>query len=707
VEVRKDSLKLKIAISAKGLLLFLTLFLLLPGACLAQKKTKLEKSYRQWLEQDVVYIVTKEERDDFMKLPSDAARDKFIADFWEVRNPNPGSPSNEYKDEIYRRITFANARFGPGSGVEGWRTDRGRTYITLGEPQQKEVFRNAANLYPLEIWFYGGSTPSLPRAFYVLFYQRDGGGDYRYYSPYLDGPDKLVTGVEAINSPTTALHLILGSVGSEVAKISLSLLPDEPVDLSDPRPSLQSDILLQKIRGLANLPENRAEILRRRMSRESVSAHMIVQGRNLEIVTLPVRDSRGLTRLDYAIRLHNPSDLALAVEDGGRYKYAVEVRIRVFSAENRLLFTQQKSVSDSIDKQRFDAIKDHAFGYQGSLPLPPGKFRLDIQVTDWNKKISFQTEREVTVPVPAQNGFLIPGILLFSRAEEVQDSFLRGVLPFTMGGVRFTPLAGAPASVNPDDPLQLVYQIWGAAKDPKSYAGEKLEVQYSVGRPAATGSAQTVKDEVDLEQFDATGTLVSGKKLTLSDKSVGSYMLTATTVDSSTKDKAYATTTYRALGEGAPPPPWEVDQPELAKDIENGVVDQQRGLCLLAVGHADEGRRWLRNALRLNKDNDPAREALVGEYYSKQAFTAVVALYNDAGVTESTDSQTIVRVANSLQRTGESQKAISLLQSALDTRAQDGSLYLGLSDIYKQQGNASKAAELQKQGLSFIGGKSN
>ncbi len=97
----------------------------------------------------------------------------------------------------------------------------------------------------------------------------------------------------------------------------------------------------------------------------------------------------------------------------------------------------------------------------------------------------------------------------------------------------------------------------------------------------------------------------------------------------------------------------------------------------------------------------------MAEYYSKQAYTAVVALYNDAGVTESTDSQTIVRVANSLQRTGEGQKAISLLQSALDTRAQDGSLYLGLSDVYKQQGNASKAAELEKQGQSFINGKSN
>ena len=707
VEVPKILLKLHRLTSARGFLLMIVLSLALPGVCIAQKKNKLEKSYREWLEQDVVYIITKEEHDDFLKLPTDAARDKFIADFWELRNPNPGSPSNEYKDEIYRRISFANARFGVGSGLEGWRTDRGRTYITLGEPQQKEVYRNAANLYPLEIWFYGGSNPSLPRAFYVLFYQRDGGGDYRYYSPYLDGPDKLVTGVEAINSPTAALHLILSSVGSEVARISLSLLPDEPVDLSDPRPSLQSDILLQKIKGLANLPENRSEILGRRMSHESVSARMIVQGRNLDIVTLPVRDSRGLTRLDYAIRLHNASDLSLAVEDGGRYKYAVEVRIRVFSPDNRLLFTQQKSVSDSIDKPRFDAIKDHAFGYQGTLPLPPGKFRLDFQVTDWAKKVSFQSEREVTVPTPNANGIVIPGILLFSSAQEVQDPFLRGVLPFTMAGVRFTPLAGAPPSINPEVPLQLVYQIWAPPTDPSSYAGKKLEVQYSLGRPAATGTAQTVRDEVNLEQFDATGTLVNGKKLVLNDKSVGNYMLTATTAESGTGQKAYATASYRSVGEGAPEPPWEVDEPEISKDVENGIVDQQRGLCLLAQGHSDEGRKWLRTALHLGKTNDAARQALVEEYYSRQAYAAVVALYNDVGVTDSTDSRTLIQIANSLQRAGAPLKAISLLEDALASRTEDGPLYLALADMYKLQGNLSKAAELRKQALTYTGTRPN
>src|SRR5207302_280028 len=239
------------------------------GIGLAQKKQKLEKNYRDWLERDVAYIITKDERDAFLKLTTDEAREKFIETFWEIRNPSPGSPANTYKDEIYQRIAFADARFGIGSGVEGWRTDRGRTYITLGPPQQKQVLRNSANLYPIEIWFYGGANSALPPFFYVMFYQRDGGGDYRFYSPYTDGPDKLVTGVEAINSRLTALRLIRNSAGPEVMRISLSLLPDEPVDETTGIVSLQSDILLNSIKNLANLPTNRDDILRRRTNRRS------------------------------------------------------------------------------------------------------------------------------------------------------------------------------------------------------------------------------------------------------------------------------------------------------------------------------------------------------------------------------------------------------------------------------------------------------
>src|ERR1700680_2909789 len=134
----------------RAIVLFAAILFACSGICFVQKRHKLEKNYRDWLERDVAYIITKDERDSFLKLTTDEAREKFIETFWEIRNANPGSPANSYKDEIYQRIAFADARFGIGSGVEGWRTDRGRTHITLGAPQQKQVLRNSANLFPIE-----------------------------------------------------------------------------------------------------------------------------------------------------------------------------------------------------------------------------------------------------------------------------------------------------------------------------------------------------------------------------------------------------------------------------------------------------------------------------------------------------------------------------------------------------------------------------
>src|SRR6266849_3591406 len=77
----------------------------------AAQKQKLEKNYKDWLERDVAYVITKQERDTFLRLASDEARDSFINSFWELRNPTPGSPENRFKDEVYQRIAYANAHF--------------------------------------------------------------------------------------------------------------------------------------------------------------------------------------------------------------------------------------------------------------------------------------------------------------------------------------------------------------------------------------------------------------------------------------------------------------------------------------------------------------------------------------------------------------------------------------------------------------------
>lgn len=671
-----------------------TLFCFQPSA-LCQKRQKVEKSYREWLERDVAYIITKDEKDAFLRLPTNEARDKFIEDFWEIRNPNPGSPSNSYKDEIYQRIAFADARFGIGSGVEGWRTDRGRTYITLGAPQQKEVFRNSANLYPIEIWFYSSPNPALPPFFYVMFYQREGSGDYRFYSPYTDGPDKLATGVEAINSRSAALKMIRDSAGPEVARVALSLLPDEPVDETTGTVSLESDVLLNSIRNLANLPVNRDEILRRKTLKENVSSRLLLEGRNLDIVTFPARDSRGLTRLDYAVRLHHPKDLSMTADPDGRYSYAVEVRVVVLGKDNRPIFTQEKKLTDSIPKAQFDTVKDKVFGYEGLLPLPPGKYHLDVQFTDWTQKASYHTTREVEVPAPPKEGVLVPSVLPFRTAADVDPS-LAEVTPFAVGGVQFTPLAEKNPTLGPGTNLQVLYQIWAPARDPRENLGKKLDVQYALGRPAVPGSAKEIKEEVGMEQFDAGGSLATGKKLSL-DQANGNYILTVSVSTFETKQNSFGTLNFKVLDTPPAPEPWDVLEPGIAEDVEKGILDEQRGLCYWSTGQFDEARVWFRRALKTDRSNEIARARLVDAYYSKKDYAAVASLYADRGVTEHTDSETILRIATSLDKNGKTRQAISVLEEALASHSAEGPLYLALAQYYSQMGSPEKARELTQK----------
>ena len=98
-----------------------------------------ESAFRKWLDEDVAYIITDAERKAFKQLRTDEEREKFIEQFWLRRDPTPGTPENEFKEEHYRRIAFANEHFSPPSGLPGWKTDRGRIYITFGPPDEIEA----------------------------------------------------------------------------------------------------------------------------------------------------------------------------------------------------------------------------------------------------------------------------------------------------------------------------------------------------------------------------------------------------------------------------------------------------------------------------------------------------------------------------------------------------------------------------------------
>ena len=125
-----------------GSLLVILIILLAPQAAPAEQtgKPKLPESYRKWLDEDVVYIISTVEREVFLKLQTDRERDLFIEAFWKQRDPTPGSDENEFKTEHFRRVAFANRYFGRDAPRPGWQTDRGRFYIILGEPNDIQRF---------------------------------------------------------------------------------------------------------------------------------------------------------------------------------------------------------------------------------------------------------------------------------------------------------------------------------------------------------------------------------------------------------------------------------------------------------------------------------------------------------------------------------------------------------------------------------------
>jgi GWxTD domain-containing protein len=150
-----------------------------------------QSAYSKWLNEDVVYIITDAERTAFGKLRTDEEREHFIVQFWELRDPTPGTVENEVKVEHYRRIEYTNAHYSALSGLQGWKTDRGRVYIKYGPANEIESHPAGGSYrrpeieggatvatYPFEQWKYryieGVGTNVI-----IEFVDKDRNGEYR------------------------------------------------------------------------------------------------------------------------------------------------------------------------------------------------------------------------------------------------------------------------------------------------------------------------------------------------------------------------------------------------------------------------------------------------------------------------------------------------------------------------------------------------
>ena len=174
------------------LLVILFVSFVLPSFLQTKKKPELPEKFEKWIKEEIVYIITSKEKEVFYKLETDKERDLFIEQFWRQRDPSPGTPRNEFKEEHYRRIEQANKKFKRYTSLKGWRTDRGRIFIILGEPIQVEKFHQRTESYPLEIWTYFGN-PKFGQApiFRLLFVRKFGVGPFELYNPAADGPKSL------------------------------------------------------------------------------------------------------------------------------------------------------------------------------------------------------------------------------------------------------------------------------------------------------------------------------------------------------------------------------------------------------------------------------------------------------------------------------------------------------------------------------------
>ncbi len=525
----------------------------------AVKEPALSPHDAHWLHEEVNYLITNDERDVFLHLKTEEDRERFIDKFWEIRNPDPNAPTNAAKDTHYQRLTYANAHFGQGNVADGWQTDRGMVYITLGPPQQIEKYKETGELKPIEIWFYQNLSGALPVHFYVLFYKQSAAEDYELYSPYGDRPQKLINSTNAINDDKTAIKLIQRDTNDEVAHIALSLIPGEPVDFKNPTPSLQSDVLLNNIRNYRNLPQIREMVAAERAASEGVSHRVLLGEQFSDLVLIATRDPGRQASIHYLLRLLHPGDFTLTEQSTDRYYYSLQLEAKLSSMTGQVISDRTQSLSDYLSKASFSRVEGKCFGVEGRIEAPPGKYELSLTLTNLSTKQAFRQTRAIAVPgVEDRIGIS----QLFFANSEPPDHSVTVADPFSFSGVRLRPIGSDNASVTQGEPLRAIFQIWSAPGSPAELHGKEIDIHYLVGK---LDSPTRVEEDqkVDRGSFTADGNLLMGKDLRTDTLAPGFYRLVVKVSDPVSSATAYQSLNFEVRDAAHPVPSlWTIDVPE-------------------------------------------------------------------------------------------------------------------------------------------------
>jgi GWxTD domain-containing protein len=672
------------------------LILLCLAPCLhaADRSKNLPPRYRHWLNEEVNYIIDSQERKEFLALVTDEQRDSFIQAFWRIRNPEPNSDVNPYKQEHYRRLAYANEHFGSIAQQDGWRTDQGRIYITLGAPKQVMTYPLARNVRPMETWFYESPSAALPPYFYIVFYKRSLGEPFTIYSPSSDGPARLVSTLETLNDQTKSLKTLRKSLGDEVAKMSLTLLPDESVDLDDDyQPSLTSDVILSTIAGLPDHPITQEQLNLNR-TREHVTMSVLTgETTDLSLEYEVIRDEQGRATLSYLLRTAAPDERIVGVRKDGTQYYDFSLRTLVATENGKAAYDQEDQLTSNLTPAQAEVVKKKRFGAEARVPLSPGKYLLEVTLTNNVNHIAAKKRATVVVPAIDRQNVAISPVLAYAAPAAAPDP--QGLLPFSFSKLRFTPRGVQSVEIRQGDSLSLVFQLWLGPKTADSAAPEKIHIKYVFGGVTAAHETPIQQEEdVDASNRDQAGNFLTGHKLDTSFLGPGTYRLVVSATREGEHRSAFASMNFTVKRSDDFVDVWTAYGP--VSQENDSVDDLKRGLSAQALGAEAEAKAWFTKAMAEGPGDPRPLDKLVALLNRGGDVDGLAALSRQPILSQTAvPPKTLLPIAQALTKNGNPKEVVRLLDSQIKLQPPNGELYRTLADACEASGDGSRARDLR------------
>src|ERR1700674_4972074 len=422
-------------------------------------KVELTKQYKKWLEEDVVWIITDEERAAFKQLSNDEERDNFIEAFWQRRDPTPDTEENEYKEEHYRRIAYANEHF--AAGIPGWKSDRGRMYIMYGPADEVDSHPSGGSYErPFEDWRYR-YLEGIGQEVIIEFVDSCMCGDYHMT---IDRSEKDALKYTPNAGLTMYESMGMSSKADRFSGGGLEQLGAGP--MSSQLQSKQFDRLEQYAKLQAPPPVKFKDL------EEIVNTKLITNLMPFDVRSDFVKVTGDTVLVPITIQMKY-RDITFANKDGVQ-RGTVNIFGRVSTLTGRVVQTFEDTAQVDVPAELLPRTAENSSVYWKALPLRPGRYKIEIAVKDVNGDRKGLWSRGIVVPEYSDDKLSTSTLIVADQMESVPTkdvstgSFVIGV---TKVRPRVAPANGKPALFkrSRDQKVNFWMQVYNLGVDEKTH----------------------------------------------------------------------------------------------------------------------------------------------------------------------------------------------------------------------------------------------